>query len=175
MSVEIKFEPDGPRGIVGEGTSIVDAARSLGFKIPHCGVCDGACAVRIINGSTLLSDLTKVERKKLSPERLAAGERLACQCKARLAGELVIRLAAQSERTRSAEEKARDLRQEFSELPFDRKIATLMQLETVAVTEAFDKITDASISFGKKIFDSVLADDAAKAEKQSGPEKGKTV
>jgi len=36
----------------------------------------------------------------------------------------------ESETSRSAEEKTRDLRQEFSELPFDRKIATLMQLET---------------------------------------------
>jgi ferredoxin len=175
MSVEIKFEPDGSGGLVAEGTSVVDAARRLGFQIPDCGVCDGTCAIKIITGSALLSDLTDTERQQLSPARLSAGERLACQCKAERSGELVIKLVAQSERTRTAEEKARDLRQEFDELPFDRKISTLMQLETVAVTEAFDKITDASVSWGKKIFDSVMPDESAKADQPGTAEKGKTV
>ena len=175
MSVEIKFEPDGPSGRVAKGTSVVKAARRLGFQIPECGVCDGSCAVRIITGATLLSALTDTEREKLSAARLAAGERLACQCKVEREGELVIRLVTQSERTRTSAERTRDLRREFSELPFDRKIATLIQLETVAATEAFDKITDASISLGKKIFDSVLADDPAKADQHGAPEKEKTV
>ena len=74
MSVEIKFEPDGPSGSVAEGTSVVDAARRLGFQVPECGVCDATCAIRIITGSTLLSDLTDTERQQLSPARLAAGE-----------------------------------------------------------------------------------------------------
>jgi len=172
MSIEIRFEPDGPNGLVAEGTSVLDAARQLGFHIPDCGVCDGACAIRIVTGSTLLSDLTDIERKRLSPERLAAGERLACQCTAERGGELVIRLVAESKRTRSAEEKTRDLSQEFRDLPFDRKIATLMQMETIAVTEAFDKIADASVSLSKKIFDSVRPDEAAES---GAPEKEKRV
>jgi hypothetical protein len=81
----------------------------------------------------------------------------------------------ESETSRSAEEKTRDLRQEFSELPFDRKIATLMQLETVAMTEAFNKIANASASLGKKIFDSVLAEDPAKCGESTPPEKEKPV
>jgi hypothetical protein len=81
----------------------------------------------------------------------------------------------ESETSRSAEEKTRDLRQEFSELPFERKIATLMQLETVAMTEALDKIADASAALGRKIFDSVLSDDPAKSDQGTAPEKGKTV
>jgi ferredoxin len=175
MSVEIRFEPDGPSGLVAEGTLITDAARRLGFQITDCGECDGTCAIRIVTGMALLSDLTDTERKQLSAERLASGDRLACQCKAERGGELVIRLVADYERARSAEQKTRDLRQEFSELPFDRKIATLMQLETVAVTEAFDKITDASISLGKKILDTVMSDASAKADQAGQAEKGKTV
>ena len=156
MSVEIKFEPDGPSGLVAEGTSILDAARRLGFQIPDCGECDATCAVKIITGATLLSALTEAERKQLSSERLAGGERLACQCKIERAGELVLKLVAQTERPRTSEEKTRDLKKEFSQLPFERKLATLVQLETIAATEAFDAITDASVSLGKKIFDSVL-------------------
>lgn len=175
MSVEIRFEPDGPSGLVAEGTPITEAAGRLGFQIPDCGGCDGTCAIRVITGSTLLSDLTDLERKQLSPEQLAAGVRLACQIKAERGGELVIRLVAASERARTTGEKTRDLRREFSELPFDRKIATLMQLETVAVTEAFDKFTDLSISFGKKIFDSVMPEAAAKPGPGGATEKEKTV
>ena len=81
----------------------------------------------------------------------------------------------ESETSNRAEEKTRDLRQEFSELPFDRKIATLMQLEMVAVTEAFDKIANASTTLGKKIFDSVLSDDPMKCDPAAGSEKEKTV
>jgi len=80
---------------------------------------------------------------------------------------------AQSETPHSAEEKTRNLRREFTELPFDRKIATLMQLETVALTEAFDKIANASASLGRKIFDSVLSEDPAKCDQRTPPEKEK--
>ena len=175
MSVEIRFEPNGPSGLVAEGTSVLDAARRLGFQIPDCGQCDATCAIRIVTGVTLLSALTDVERKELSPERLAGGERLACQCKLERGGELVIMLVAQTERPRTAEDKTRDLRREFSELPFDRKIATLMQLETVAVTQAFDKLTDASVSLGKKIFDSVMPDNSAPENQRAGRDEEKTV
>jgi Ferredoxin len=170
MSVEIKFEPDGPSGLVAEGTNILDAAKRLGFHIPaDCegrGECD-TCAVKIINGTTLLSALTEGERKQLSAERLADGERLACQCKAEHGGELSLRLVAQTERARTAEEKTADLKKEFTELPFERKMATLLQLETIAVTEALDTIADRSVTLGKKIFDSVLPDsDRSKADQK---------
>jgi hypothetical protein len=81
----------------------------------------------------------------------------------------------ESETSRTAEEKTRNLRQEFSELPFDRKIATLMQLETVAATEAFDKIAKASAALGKKIFDSVMSDDPAQSDERNPPEKERPV
>jgi ferredoxin len=159
MSVEIKFEPDGPSGSVAEGTSVLDAAKRLGFQIPaDCegrGECD-TCAVKIITGATLLSALTDGERKQLSPERLAYGERLACQCKAERGGELSMRLVSATERARTAEEKTADLRKEFSELPFERKMATLIQLETIAMSQALDTIADRSVAFGKMIFDTVL-------------------
>jgi len=158
MGVEIKFEPNGPSGLIAEGTSIMDAAKRLGFAIPaECegrGECD-TCAIAVTSGATLLSSLTEGERKQLSAERLGGGERLACQCRAEHGGEVVVRLVAQTERSQTSEEKTRDLKREFRELPFERKMATLVQLETIAMTEALDTITDRSVAFGKKIFDSV--------------------
>jgi len=169
MSVEIKFEPDGPSGLVAEGTSVADAARRLGFQIPECGVCDATCAISIITGSTLLSDLTDTERQQLSPARLAAGERLACQCKAERGGELIIKLVTRSERARTADEKTTDLRKEFSELPFERKMATLIQLETIAMSQALDTIADRSVAFGKMIFDTVLPNSEGPKRDQDQP------
>ena len=175
MSVEIKFEPDGSSGLVAEGTCVLDAARRLGFNIPaDCdgrGECD-TCAVRIITGATLLSALTDGERKQLSAERLAGGERLACQCKAERSGELTMRLVAQTERARTAEEKTADLRKEFSELPFERKMSTLIQLETIAMSQALETIADRSVAFGKIIFDSVLSgsDQPKHDQEQTSPE-----
>jgi ferredoxin len=158
MSVEIKFEPDGPSGLVAEGTGLLDAARRLGFEIPACdgrGESD-ACAVVVIAGAPLLSAWTEAERGQLSLERLAGGERLACQCAVERGGELRLRLVEETERSRTAEEKTRDFRKEFSELPFERKISTLMQLETIAMSEALDTIADRSVAIGKKLFDAVV-------------------
>ena len=173
MSVEIKFEPDGPSGLVAEGTCILDAAKRLGFEIPaDCdgrGECD-TCTVSIIKGATLVSALTDAERKQLSAERLAGGERLACQMKVERGGDLVMRLVSQTERSQTNEERTRNLRREFIELPFERKIATLIQLESIAISQALDTITDASVSLGKKIFDNIVSDSReAKQDRPGAP------
>src|SRR5919107_1838367 len=84
MSVNVEFTPEGQHGVVAEGTYLWDAAKRLGVRLPaECegrGECD-TCAVVVAEGATLLSGLTDAERKILSPERLAAGERLACPAK----------------------------------------------------------------------------------------------
>jgi ferredoxin len=172
MTVEFKFQPDGPSGLIAEGTSVLGAARRLGFQIPaDCdgrGECD-TCAVSVIKGVTLLSALTEAERRQLSAERLAGGERLACQCNAERGGELVLRLVSPTERSRTAEEKTRDLRKEFSELPLERKIATLIQLETIAMSQALDTIANRSVSIGKKLFDGILTDRGRTNQQHEAP------
>src|SRR4051794_7244718 len=93
MSVNVEFAPDGQHGVVAEGTYLWDAAKRLGVRLPaECegrGECD-TCSVIVREGATLLSSLTNAERVRLSPERLAAGERLACQAKVVLAGQLIL-------------------------------------------------------------------------------------
>ena len=90
MSVNVEFPAEGQQGIVAEGTYVWDAAKRLGVRLPaECdgrGECD-TCAVVVEEGATLLSSLTEAERTRLSPERLAAGERLACQAKIERGGE----------------------------------------------------------------------------------------
>src|SRR4051812_45895954 len=132
MSVDIKFQPEGLNGLVAEGTYIWDAAKRLGLRLPaECdgrGECD-TCAVVVEEGATLLSDLTDAERTRLSPERLAAGERLACQAKAERGGRLVLRPVPVTERAETTEETSRDFREEVKRMPLKKKLATRAGLE----------------------------------------------
>src|SRR5919202_4660232 len=132
VNVEWKLEGEGRGGIVAEGTYLWDAAKRLGVRLPaECegrGECD-TCAVVVEEGATLLSDLTQAERTRLSPERLAAGERLACQAKAERGGHLVLRPVPVTERAETTDETARDFRGEFKRMPLKKKLATLAGLE----------------------------------------------
>lgn len=156
MSVDIKFEPDGRRGIIAEGTYLWDAAKRLGLRLPaECegrGECD-TCAVTVEEGATLLSSLTEAERERLSPERLAAGERLACQTRVERGGELVLRAVAATERAETTEETVKDFRKEFRELPLERKLATLVELEAVTMFQTINVIASIPSAIGEKVMD----------------------
>jgi len=145
VNVEWKIEGDGRSGVVAEGTYLWDAAKRLGVKLPsECdgrGQCD-TCAVIVEEGAALLSELTDAERERLSPERLAAGERLACQAKVERAGDLVLRPVPAAERSETTEEAVRDIRKEFSEMPLSKKLSTLVELEAVAAAQTLSALVN---------------------------------
>ncbi|HEX8747813.1 MAG TPA: 2Fe-2S iron-sulfur cluster-binding protein [Pyrinomonadaceae bacterium] len=154
MSVNIKFEPEGHSGIIAEGTYLWDAAKRLGIYLPaECegrGECD-TCAVIVKEGATLLSSLTEAERERLSPERLAAGERLACQSKVEHAGDLVLQPVPVTEREETSEEALKGFRKEFREMPLDKKLATLVELEAVAMMQALNTVFGFPYTVGEKV------------------------
>lgn len=156
MSVEIKIEPQGFVGIVAEGTYIWDAAKRMGVRLPaECegrGECD-TCAVFIKEGMSLLSSLTQAERERLSPERLAAGERLACQAKIEHGGQLVFAAVPSTERAETTEEAVKDFRKEFREMPLNRKLATLVEFEAVTAFETLSSIASLPFTIGEKVMD----------------------
>lgn len=169
MSVNVEFAPDGQHGVVAEGTYLWDAAKRLGVRLPaECegrGECD-TCAVVVREGATLLSSLTNAERTRLSPERLAAGERLACQSKVERAGLLVLQPVAQPEREPTTEEVTRDLSREFRDLSFQEKFATLAELEIIAVSQTFRAISDLSIGILERGLDSIVGLGRARAQRE---------
>lgn len=154
MSVNIKFEPEGRSGVIAEGTYLWDAAKRLGLRLPaECegrGECD-TCAVVVVQGATLLSSLTEAERKYLSPERLASGERLACQTKVEHGGDLVLRPVPATERAETTEETVKDFRKEFRDLPLDKKLATLVELEAVTMMQTLNTVFNFPFSLGDKL------------------------
>lgn len=132
VNLEWKADGEGRSGVVAEGTYLWAAVKRIGARLPaECegrGECD-TCAVVVAEGATLLSGLTDAERKILSPERLAAGERLSCQTKVEHGGDVVLRPVPVTERAETAEETARDLREEFRRMPMKKKFATLVGIE----------------------------------------------
>jgi ferredoxin len=145
VNVEWKMGDENRAGVVAEGTYLWDAAKRLGVRLPaECGgkgECD-TCAVVVEEGATLLSPLTAAERERLSPERLLAGERLACQTKVERAGTLVLRPVPVTERAETTEESVRDFRKEFAEMPLQKKLTTLVELEATAAFHTLAAVAD---------------------------------
>jgi Ferredoxin len=170
MDVEIKFESEGLSGIVATGTYLFDAARRLGVDIEdecgRIGACD-KCKVTIINGRDLLSEPTKAELDLLSAEQIIKGERLSCQAKIVGAGEITVMVErkkpTEEERAeKEKEKKVEDFRKEFEEMPLEKKIAALVELEALAFSETLsfvinspfkvvDKLMDVMAEFGLKL------------------------
>lgn len=172
MEAEIKFEPEGRSGVVATGTYLYDAAKRLGVEIPECerrGESD-LCAVEIVSGKNLLSEPTKTELETLGADRFIKGERLACQAKIEGAGELVVMAKKKEPSTEEAEKekekkKVEEFRKEFDELPLEKKIAALVELEAVALGETFSFVINSPFKIFDKIVE-VLAEFGLKMEKE---------
>ena len=145
VNVEWKTAGGGHTGLVADGTFLLDAARRHGVELPtECGgrgECD-TCAVVVEAGAALLSPVTEAERLRLTPDRLEAGERLACEAKAERAGDLSLRPVPAAERAETTEETARDFKEEFKRLPLRKKLATLAGLEAEVAYETLVRAVD---------------------------------
>lgn len=78
---EIVFQPDGKRGKIVNGTTVLQAARELGIDINAiCGgvASCGKCVVKIQGFSETLNEVTEEEMKIIGPEMITQGYRLAC-------------------------------------------------------------------------------------------------
>jgi len=173
MEVEVKFEREDISGIVAVGSYLFDAARRMGIEVEaECerrGECD-SCAMRIKEGGDSLSEITKAETEHLTAKRRKNGERLACQVKFERTGEVAIMTTKKKEEEKpAAEEKYEAYRKEFEDMPLEKKIADLVHLEAVTLSETFSfvlnspsmivgKIMDVMAEFGLK-----MEDDAKKA------------
>ena len=170
MSVSITFEPSGLSGVVAQGTYVIDAARRMGASLgAGCTAGKGecpACVVSVKTGSELLSSPSAAEEKQLGPEYLGQSYRLACQVKIENPGDVVVMVSAVQPRhtTQPAENQA-ELRKKFAGLPLSKKLATLMQLEALTMTEAFDSALEKPLAFGSKTFGALF--DRARAKGNS--------
>jgi 2Fe-2S ferredoxin len=138
MEAELKFEREDTGGVAVVGSYLIDAARRLGVEIiDECGrlgLCD-SCAVTIKSGAEFLTPPTKAEIEQLPEERRKNGERLSCQTKIASEGEIIILTKEKVEE--EPEDINETYRKEFAELPLDKKVANLVQLEAMTLSETF--------------------------------------
>ncbi len=166
--VELKFENAKRSGIVAVGTYLFDGARRLGVEVPaECGrrgECE-SCLMTITEGGEFLSAPTAAEIKQLGEERIEAGERLSCQTKLEKAGEIVIMITQKNEENKpeTEEEKTAQYRKEFEEMPLEKKISSLVELEAIALGETFSFVLNSPYLIFGKIMD-VMAEFGLKLE-----------
>jgi ferredoxin len=177
--VEIIFESDKQKGfktegLVAVGSYILDAAERLGVQIQtKCGrrgECD-SCKVKVLSGVELLSEPTKMEIDRLTTEKIQnEGERLACQTKIVKSGELVVMTFEQKRQEEPKETNFEKFRKEFYDIPLDKKIAYLVELEAITLGETLAFVINSPF----KIFDMLvdaMAELGLKLEKQEREEK----
>lgn len=163
---DIKFERENIEGLIPVGTYLSNAAGRFGIRFKEeCRPEEGhhGCEVEVTKGGELLSEPTAAETKYFEEHGPRGDRRLACQAKIERSGEITIMTMAgeTTEKTTSEEQdkKADDYRKEFAEMPLEKKIASLVQLEAMAFSETisfvvnspymvFDKMLDVLAEFG---------------------------
>ena len=153
---EIKFEREKREGTVPLGTYLLDAARRMGVEVEcdRLGLTD-SCAMIVTEGRDLLSEPTTAELELLDEERRNNGERLACQAKILTPGEIGVKTKEKQPKPEEPkpEEKTEQYRKEFEEMPLEKKVAALLQLEVIALGETFSFIVNSPFKIFEKAMD----------------------
>ena len=156
--VEVTFERENQHGIVAVGSYLIDAAKRFGIKFKaDCIQAEGIhhCAVIVTSGSAILAPLTKTESEHFKVNRRSSNERLACQARIESPAEVVVMTKETKENAQEdakAGDKSEQYKKEFAELPLEKKIANLVQLEAIALGETFSFIINSPF----KVFDKVM-------------------
>ncbi len=166
--VEIKFEREDRNGIVAVGTYLLDAARRLGIELESEEFGETEFfVVKVTSGSELLSAPTNTEIELLSAERRGQGERFANHAKIERLGEISIMTTEKKQEEKPAdEERKEEYRKEFEELPLEKKIASLLELEAIALGETFSFVINSPYAIVGKVMD-VLAEFGLKMEDEA--------
>jgi ferredoxin len=166
--VEIRFERENLNGVIAAGSYLYDAAKRLGVDVEceRTGESD-LCAMRILQGSELLSDLTKAEIEQLSANRRKNGERLACQAKIEKSGEIIVMTTEKKVKEKVPTEEQKDeFRKEFEAMPLEKKIASLLRFEAIALGETISFVVNSPLKIFEKAVD-VMAEFGIKLEKDA--------
>jgi len=181
---DVRFERENIDGVVAVGSYLSDSARRLGIR--NVGTCDlenndHDCLISITSGAELLSPKTKPKAKFLNEASADPIDRLACQTKIERSGDVVV-MTKEKKTAEEAAEPQSDIddeyRKKFAELPLDKKISNLVQLEAMALGDTLAYIANSPYTIADKLMD-VLAgfgfamdEEAKKAKRPSEHKKG---
>ena len=172
QEVEIRFERENQEGVVPQGTYVIDAAKRFGIRFEEpCDLASGThfCAVNVTTGAQLLSADTKAENEYFKSNPRGTNERLACQARIDDPGEVVVMTKEKAKAAAEPQETDTDpneaYRKEFADMPLEKKIANLVQLESLALGETVSFIINSPFKVGEKLMD-VMAEFGFKKEER---------
>ncbi len=155
---EIRFERENREGIVAVGSYLVDAMKRLGIHLEdECKPEQGShfCSVEIKKGAENLSPLTNTETELFAHAGRRNSERLACQTKIEKPGEIVVMTQEKQEKKEETKkaDKSEQYKKEFVDMPLEKKIASLVQLEAITLGETFSFIINSPFKVLEKVGD----------------------
>ncbi len=168
---EVKFKREDREGIVAIGSYIIDVAKRFGIHFESPCVQETNthfCSVAVTKGAESLSGDTKAEKDYFTINDRGTHERLACQVKIERPGEVEIMTKEKVNDQASdaaMEDKSEQYRKEFEEMPLEKKIANLVQLETIAFGETVSFIMNSPFKIADMMM-GVMAEFGIKKEVQ---------
>jgi ferredoxin len=169
---EIRFENEGLGGIVAVGSYLADTLKRFGIRPEQdCEHFVGKhyCELTVSSGTANLSPLTKVEREHFAVRGRRSNERLACEAKIIKPGEVVIMTNQKKEtpnETGTADAPKDKFKEEFDALPLEKKIAYLMRMEAVTLSETVAYVVNSPMKVIEKVGD-VMAEFGMKLEQEA--------
>jgi ferredoxin len=154
----VRFEREDAEGIVAIGSYLIDAAKRFGVKFdPECSFVEPVehhCAVEVTEGGDLLSEKTSKEKDILNDASLGERWRLACHAKIEKPGEIVVMTKKKPKVDEQVEkDQAEDYRKRFEELPLEKKMAELVRLEGIALSETLNFVINSPYKVADKVMD----------------------
>ncbi len=167
VEAKLIFKCEGVEGIVPVGSYLADASKRLGIRFAdRCEPTEKVhhCAIRVVEGEGLLSPPTAAEAEYFEFQSDNFANRLACQARIEEEGELVVMTTESEEKSKEAKESedpGKEFAKTFADLPLEKKIAQLVNLEAITLGETisfvmnspfmvFDKVMDVMAEFGMK-------------------------
>lgn len=164
----LEFKREGREGIIPVGTYLLDAAKRFGVLFEEkCSPAENQhfCKVAVLEGENALTPPTSLESEFFAVNPGDASERLACQTRISKPEDIVI--MTEKKKDESAEEtskvSAEEYAKEFKELPLEKKIAELVQLEAITLSDTFTFIFNSPYLIFGKVMD-IMAEFGMKKE-----------
>lgn len=155
--VEIRLENEGVHGLVALGTYLSDAVKRFGFRFEkNCDYANNVhfCRLVVSSGIDSLSDLTTTESEHFEESGRRPNERLACESQIIRPGEIVIMTDPQKkEEEKKTEAPKAKFQKEFDDLPLDQKIANLVRMEAVTLSETVSYVMNSPMKVVEKVGD----------------------
>lgn len=157
--VFVRFEREDHEGIVAVGSYISDCANRFGLNVFEQTLPEKDHQIEVIDivsGAELLSEPLKEEMDILRQINAAPGKRLASYTRIDNAGEVTIMTGEPKKDNETIDEKearAEEFKKEFAELPLEKKISNLVDLEMMAMSETLSFVLNSPFKVGEKFLD----------------------